>query len=98
MTDTPISGVDVSTFTIPTETPESDGSLAWESTTIVVVEVQAGGVRGFGYTYGHAASAVIADTVLADVVRGRHVMYITGLHEDLRRSRRYLGRQGVGIL
>ena len=45
MTDTPISGVDVSTFTIPTETPESDGTLAWDSTTIIVVEVQAGGDR-----------------------------------------------------
>src|SRR5438270_5272780 len=98
MTDTPISGVDVSTFTIPTETPESDGTLAWDSTTIIVVEVQAGGVRGFGYTYGHAASAMIADTVLADVVRGRDVMDIAGIHEDMRRALRNIGRQGIGMM
>ena len=36
----------------------------------------AGGVHGMGYTYGHAASAMITDTVLADVVRGRDVMDI----------------------
>ncbi|TMK83227.1 MAG: mandelate racemase [Actinobacteria bacterium] len=98
MTDTPISGVDVSTFTIPTETPESDGTLAWDSTTIIVVEVQAGGVRGFGYTYGHAASAVIADTVLADVVRGRDVMDIAGMHEAMRRALRNIGRLGIGMM
>src|SRR5438046_575395 len=93
MTDTPISGVDVSTFTIPTATPESDGTLAWDSTTIIVVEVQAGGVRGFGYTYGHAASAV-----MADVVRGRDVMDIAGMHEAMRRALRNIGRLGIGMM
>jgi L-alanine-DL-glutamate epimerase-like enolase superfamily enzyme len=98
MTDSVVSGIDVSTYTIPTETPESDGTIAWESTTIVVVEVQAGGMHGIGYTYGHAASATIVDTVLADVVRGRNVMDIAGIHEDMRRALRNIGRPGIGMM
>jgi hypothetical protein len=34
--------------TIPTDAPESDGTLAWDETTIVVVEVEGGGCRGLG--------------------------------------------------
>jgi hypothetical protein len=44
--------VDVSAYSIPTEEPESDGTLEWEETTIVVVELAVGGETGLGYTYG----------------------------------------------
>ena len=95
---TTITGINVSAFTIPTETPESDGTLEWEATTIVVVEVQAGGTHGIGYTYGHAATAALIDSTLADVVRGRDVMSIAGIHEDMRRALRNIGRPGIGMM
>jgi hypothetical protein len=31
--------VEISTYTIPTDEPESDGTLEWDETTIVVVEL-----------------------------------------------------------
>ena len=37
-------------YTIPTDRPESDGTLEWDSTTIVVVEAHADGCTGLGYT------------------------------------------------
>lgn len=37
-------------YTIPTDRPESDGTLEWGSTTIVVVEATAGDQTGIGYT------------------------------------------------
>ena len=40
--DVPISGVEASAYTVPTDGPESDGTLEWDSTTLVVVTVQAG--------------------------------------------------------
>jgi hypothetical protein len=43
--------LDVAAYTIPTDEPESDGTLAWDSTTIVVVEAHGGGETGIGYTY-----------------------------------------------
>jgi hypothetical protein len=41
----PIERVEVSTFTVPTERPESDGSAQWAATTLVLVEIDAGGAR-----------------------------------------------------
>jgi hypothetical protein len=48
----PVDRVEVSAYRIPTDAPtESDGTLVWTATTLVIVEAQAGGVTGLGYTY-----------------------------------------------
>ena len=41
-----IDRVEVSVFRIPTDRPESDGTLEWDSTTMVVVECSSGDCRG----------------------------------------------------
>lgn len=49
---------------IPTATPESDGTLEWDSTTLVLVELEGGGKNALGYTYADVATArLIADAV-----------------------------------
>ncbi len=60
--------LEVSTFTIPTDAPESDGTLQWDSTTIVVVEAVAGRARGLGFTYAPEAAAGVVADLLAPVV------------------------------
>ena len=47
-------------YTIPTDSPEADGTIAWNSTTMVVVELHAADATGMGYTYAHRTAAVIA--------------------------------------
>ena len=59
----PIHRVDVAAFTVPTEQPESDGTLEWDHTTIVVVHASAGDVAGLGYSYGDVAAAVLRGPV-----------------------------------
>jgi L-alanine-DL-glutamate epimerase-like enolase superfamily enzyme len=66
--------LEVSAYTIPTDKPESDGTLEWDSTTLVVVEAHGGGAVGLGYTYGHEAVASIVSSKLSPVVRGVDVM------------------------
>ena len=44
----PIRKLDVSAYTVPTASPESDGTLVWNSTTLVLVEAHAGGKIGLG--------------------------------------------------
>ena len=34
--------IDVSAYRIPTDAPEADGTFAWQSTTLVVVEASGG--------------------------------------------------------
>jgi len=38
----PVEKLEVSAYTVPTDLPESDGTLAWNRTTLVLVELHAG--------------------------------------------------------
>ena len=53
----PVRKIAVSAYTIPTDFPEADGTYAWDSTTLVLVEATAGERRGLGYTYADTATA-----------------------------------------
>jgi len=73
-----IERIEVGAYTIPTDAPEADGTLSWDSTTIVLVELHAGGHAGLGWTYGEPAVAGLILDKLADVVVGREAMDIPG--------------------
>lgn len=66
--DVAVERLAVGTYTIPTDEHESDGTLDWDSTTIVVAEAEAGGETGLGYTYADADAARLIEATLADVV------------------------------
>ena len=72
--DTPIGAVRARAYTIPADAPEADGTMAWTSTTMVTVEVEAGGRTGFGYTYGAGVAATLVAGKLAEVLSGRNAM------------------------
>jgi hypothetical protein len=38
-----IETLDVTVYRVPTDAPESDGTLAWDATTMIVVETEADG-------------------------------------------------------
>ena len=65
-----IERLETSVFVVPTPAPESDGTLEWDRTTIVVAEAYAGGRMGLGYTYGHPAIEVLIRRTLAGAVEG----------------------------
>ena len=88
----------VTTASIPTDLPESDGTLAWDSTTIVIVEVRAGGATGLGWTYAHAATAQLIEDKLAGEVVGRSALDVPGRWLDMQRAIRNSGRVGIGAL
>jgi L-alanine-DL-glutamate epimerase-like enolase superfamily enzyme len=94
----PIERLTVAAFTIPTEFPESDGTLEWNRTTVVVVEATAGGVVGTGYTYADTATARLVQDLLADVVLGRDAMGIPGAWAAMVRAIRNLGRPGIASM
>jgi L-alanine-DL-glutamate epimerase-like enolase superfamily enzyme len=97
-TNTLIDQVEVSAYTVPTDFPEADGTIAWNATTLVVVEVSAGGVRGLGYTYADTATAVLIRETLAEVVRGRNAFDIPGAWAAMVHSIRNLGRPGIASM
>lgn len=67
--DARIESVEVSAYQIPTATEEeSDGTLIWDTTTVVVVEIQGGGHRGLGYTYCHPSAGQVIQSKLAGIL------------------------------
>jgi L-alanine-DL-glutamate epimerase-like enolase superfamily enzyme len=90
-----IERIDVSAYTVPTDFPESDGTLEWNATTLVVVEATAGGVRSLGYTYADTATAHLIRDTLADVVVGHDAMAVAGTWAAMVHAIRNLGRPGI---
>ena len=91
----PVRDVRVSAFRIPTDGPESDGTLEWNSTTLVLVEVEADNEVGIGYTYADTATAKLIADVLRDVVVGGDALQTAALWMKMFASVRNLGRGGV---
>ena len=94
-TDTPIHHLETWTETIPTDAPEGDGTLTWDSTTIVLVQARAGGETGLGWTYAPAAAAQVVDGLLAEVVNGRDALAPESANEAMVRAVRNAGRPGL---
>jgi L-alanine-DL-glutamate epimerase-like enolase superfamily enzyme len=93
-----LEGVEASAYVVPTDEPESDGTLAWDSTTIIVVEVKGGGERGLGYTYGDVAVATLIESMLADVVEGADALAPPAAWSVMQDTLRNAGQQGVGAM
>lgn len=96
--DATIESVEARVYRIPTEQPESDGTIAWNSTTVVLALVTAGGQRGIGYTYAHAAAAALIADPLRDVLVGADPMDIPALWTGMNQALRNVGRPGVGLM
>jgi len=94
----PIEDVEVSAFTIPTDAPEADGTLAWDSTTIVVVHVHGGGESGLGYTYADLATAKLIESKLSSIVEGADALDPPGAWSAMVRAIRNLGRPGIASM
>ncbi|MGB7819250.1 MAG: enolase C-terminal domain-like protein [Ornithinibacter sp.] len=90
-----VSAVEATAYTIPTDQPEADGTIAWDDTTIVVVRVHADGVVGTGWTYGSAAIAPLVEQTLAPVVTGTNALANVATWSRLVRALRNVGRPGV---
>jgi L-alanine-DL-glutamate epimerase-like enolase superfamily enzyme len=87
-----------SAYTIPTDAPEGDGTFAWTSTTLVLVQASADGVTGMGWTYGPSAVAQIVTGMLADVVTGIDPDDVPAAWSAMQRRLRNAGRPGIGGL
>ncbi|MGH8147792.1 MAG: enolase C-terminal domain-like protein [Rhodanobacteraceae bacterium] len=87
-----------SAYTVPTDAPESDGTLEWNSTTLVLVEIEAGGRHGFGYSYADAATAALIHGLLADVIEGRDALDVAGTWSAMRVAVRNLGHAGIAAM
>ena len=83
-------------YCVPTDLPEADGTMQWDSTTMLLVEAVAdSGQRGLGFSYCSAAAARVVDDHLAPLVRGRDTDTLQEIWRRMVAAVRNIGRQGI---
>ncbi len=93
-----IDKLNVAVYTVPTEEPESDGTLTWTATTVVVAEPSAGGQTGIGFSYATGACARLIADVLAEAVVYQDAMDTGRCWAEMVRAIRNLGRPGIASM
>ena len=93
-----IEGLETSIYRIPTDHPESDGTLEWNSTTLVLVRAMAADKVGLGYTYADTATARLIEDVLAKVVADLDATATPKCWQEMLRAIRNLGRPGIASM
>lgn len=88
----------VRAFTVPTETAESDGTLEWNSTTIVLVNVRAADMDGLGYSYADVSTAQLIERTLAPKIAGMDALATGAAWKAMVRAIRNLGRPGISSM
>ena len=90
-----IQNLKVSAYKIPTDAPESDGTLKWDSTTLILVELNAGGKTGVGYSYTEVSSAFFIQKKLKEIVEGKNALDIPLISQSMVHSVRNDGNCGL---
>ena len=90
--------IDVAAYTIPTVSPESDGTFEWDSTTLVAVHASAGGKRGFGYSYADVATAAFIKAHFVELLAERDSMSVESCWAAMIHAVRNLGRRGIAAM
>ncbi|MGZ3839974.1 MAG: enolase C-terminal domain-like protein [Flavisolibacter sp.] len=93
-----INKLDVSAYKIPTDAPEADGTIKWNSTTLILVELEAANVVGIGYTYGNSVIAAFIVKELKALVIGENALDIGRITNQMIRHIRNDGVCGIAMM
>lgn len=94
----PIERVEVGVYRIDADAVEADGTLEWHATTLVLVQVSAGGACGLGYTYADTATGTLVRDRLARAIVGSDASAIAARWGDMVHAIRNLGRPGIASM
>jgi L-alanine-DL-glutamate epimerase-like enolase superfamily enzyme len=101
MRDAPrVEEVSAAAYRVPTTwqgepVEEADGTLTWDATTVVVVQVTAAGTVGTGWSYTDQRAVGLVHDVLAPAVQGRSATDVPAHVEAMVSRCRNLGRPGL---
>jgi L-alanine-DL-glutamate epimerase-like enolase superfamily enzyme len=91
----PIERVAAKAYRIPTDGPEADGTLSWDHTGLVVVEIVAAGQTGLGYSYTGSEAAALVVGKLREVIAGEEAFAIPRMWTRMVGAVRNLGWPGL---
>lgn len=90
-----IVAAEVTAYKIPTDQPESDGTLKWNATTLIVVNLSTRNHSGLGYAYSSPAVCSLIREHLFPVVLHKAPNQGPMLFQNMVRETRNLGRPGI---
>lgn len=90
-----IDRIEVASYKVPTELPESDGTLQWDHTNLCIVWVYAQDTHGVGYTYAGQTVATLIHSVLSETIKEMDPMSPQLAYMSMWRRIRNMGRSGV---
>src|SRR3954452_3211811 len=93
--EVPVMSVAASACTFPTDSPEADGTLTWDSTTLVLVQVRAGESVGTGWTYAPTSAVAVVEELLSPAVCGMDALAPVAAQQQMSRAVRNAGRSGL---
>lgn len=90
--------VQVATYRVPTDEPESDGTFEWNHTDVVVVQVEGGGATGLGLTYASTGTAAFVDDILRPELEGHGFASVEQAWSAMHRKLRNAAVPGAGSM
>ena len=93
-----VDALHTSAYTIPTDSPEADGTYAWTDTTLVLVQAVAGDQVGTGWTYGSPVIADLIEQTLAPLLLGRTFATVADAWQCQVLALRNIGRPGIASM
>ncbi len=93
-----ISKTSIRVYTVPTDAPEADGTISWDKTTMVLVELTLGDTRGIGYTYADEATAKVAEHLLKEIISSADPLQHPALWMKMQMAVRNLGNRGIAAM
>lgn len=94
---TAVEAVEVLTYVVPTERPEADGTLSWDSTAAVCARLTCGEAVGIGWSYTTPAAAQVISGLLAKLVVGADAMNVGNVWRSMVRQCRNFGTSGLAM-
>lgn len=85
-------------YKIPADFPESDGTLEWDSTTLILVEIAGMGKTGIGYTYADEATASFIERKLKPILLNQQPFAIAEAFQHMRIAIRNEGQCGIAFM
>jgi L-alanine-DL-glutamate epimerase-like enolase superfamily enzyme len=94
-----IDSVEVGAYKVPTATEqESDGTLVWDSTSVVVVQLHCGEHTGLGYTYCHPAAGEVIESKLSGVLEETDPLMPQRAWAEMQIKARQMGHAGIAAM
>jgi L-alanine-DL-glutamate epimerase-like enolase superfamily enzyme len=94
----PVTRGSVSVYKVLTDAPEADGTFSWDSTTMVLVQLEAGGKHALGFTYADPATAKLASALLENIVLRQDAFDHGAIWQSMLRFVRNLGETGISMM